>query len=241
MKTIISPSILGGSFSNMEKTISELDISKAKYIHFDVMDGDFVPNLTFGPQFISNLRTKTKKIFDVHLMINRVNKFLDDYIKAGSNIITFHYEINEDLNKLIDKIKQNRIKVGIALKPKTTCEEIKKYLHLVDQVIIMTVEPGFGGQAFLSNQVNKIESISKYNYFIETSIPSRPYILIIDQTFGDLSIKYGGSNSNNFDEMLKFAIEKWPDHLLLIKIHPDVIKKKKKGCINHCIICKSRL
>ena len=162
MKTIISPSILGGSFSNMEKTISELDQSKAEYIHFDVMDGDFVPNLTFGPQFISNLRTKTKKIFDVHLMINRVNKFLDDYIKAGSNIITFHYEINEDLNKLIDKIKQNRIKVGIAVKPKTTCEEIKKYLHLVDQVIIMTVEPGFGGQTFLSDQVYKIESISKY-------------------------------------------------------------------------------
>ena len=162
MKTIISPSILGGSFSNMEKTISELDQSKAEYIHFDVMDGDFVPNLTFGPQFISNLRTKTKKIFDVHLMINRVNKFLDDYIKAGSNIITFHYEINEDLNKLIDKIKQNKIKVGIALKPKTTCEEIKKYLHFVDQVIIMTVEPGFGGQTFLSDQVNKIESISKY-------------------------------------------------------------------------------
>ena len=162
MKTIISPSILGGSFSNMEKTISELDQSKAEYIHFDVMDGDFVPNLTFGPQFISNLRTKTKKIFDVHLMINRVNKFLDDYIKAGSNIITFHYEINEDLNKLIDKIKQNRIKVGIALKPKTTCEEIKKYLHLVDQVIIMTVEPGFGGQTFLKDQVYKIESISKY-------------------------------------------------------------------------------
>ena len=162
MKTIISPSILGGSFSNMEKTISELDQSKAEYIHFDVMDGDFVPNLTFGPQFISNLREKTKKIFDVHLMINRVDKFLDDYIKAGSNIITFHYEIDGDLNKIIDKIKQNKIKVGIALKPKTSYEEIKKYLHLVDQVIIMTVEPGFGGQKFLSDQVNKIESIYKY-------------------------------------------------------------------------------
>ena len=162
MKTIISPSILGGSFSNMEKTISELDQSKAGYIHFDVMDGDFVPNLTLGPQFISNLRTKTKKIFDVHLMINRVDKFLDDYIKAGSNIITFHYEIDGDLNKIIDKIKQNKIKVGIALKPKTPYEEIKKYLHLVDQVIIMTVEPGFGGQTFLSDQVNKIESVSKY-------------------------------------------------------------------------------
>ena len=95
-------------------------------------------------------------------MINRVDKFLDDYIKAGSNIITFHYEINGDLNKLIDKIKKNKIKVGIALKPKTPYEEIKKYLHLVDQIIIMTVEPGFGGQTFLSDQVNKIESVSKY-------------------------------------------------------------------------------
>ena len=82
MKTIISPSILGGSFSNMEKTISELDKSKAEYIHFDVMDGDFVPNLTFGPQFISNVRSHSNKIFDVHLMMNRVQKFIDDYIKA---------------------------------------------------------------------------------------------------------------------------------------------------------------
>ena len=100
MKTTISPSILGGSFSNMEKTISELDVSNAEYIHFDVMDGDFVPNLTFGPQFISDLRLKTKKIFDVHLMIHRVGKFLDDYIKAGSDIITFHYEINENINDI---------------------------------------------------------------------------------------------------------------------------------------------
>ena len=104
MKTTISPSILGGSFSNMEKTISELDVSNAEYIHFDVMDGDFVPNLTFGPQFISDLRLKTNKIFDVHLMIHRVDKFLNDYIKAGSNIITFHYEIDENINHIIDKI-----------------------------------------------------------------------------------------------------------------------------------------
>ena len=162
MSTIISPSILGGSFSNMEKTISDLDQSDAEYIHFDVMDGNFVPNLTFGPQFISDLRLKTKKIFDVHLMIYRVEKFLDDYINAGSNIITFHYEIDENLNKLIDKIKQNKIKVGIAVKPKTPWEEIKNYLHSVDQVIIMTVEPGFGGQTFLRDQIKKIKSISNY-------------------------------------------------------------------------------
>ena len=162
MKTIISPSILGGSFSNMEKIISELDMSKVEYIHFDVMDGDFVPNLTFGPQFISDLRLKTNKIFDVHLMIHRVDKFLDDYIKAGSNIITFHYEIDENINHIIDRIKKENIIAGIAIKPNTSWEKIKKYLHLVDQVIIMTVEPGFGGQSFLTDQLEKIKNISHY-------------------------------------------------------------------------------
>ena len=162
MKTIISPSILGGSFSNMEKIISRLDHSEAEYIHFDVMDGDFVPNLTFGPQFISNLRNQTKKVFDVHLMINRVGKFLDDYIKAGSDIITFHIEVEENLSELISKIKNKNIKAGIAIKPKTPWEEIKSLLHSIDQVIIMTVEPGFGGQSFMDSQIDKIKSISNY-------------------------------------------------------------------------------
>ena len=162
MKKIISPSILGGSFSNMEKIINNLDQSDAEYIHFDVMDGDFVPNLTFGPQFISNLRKQTNKIFDVHLMINRVNKFLDEYIKAGSDIITFHLEIKEDLNEIINKIKKNNIKVGVAIKPNTPWEEIKTYLNSIDQVIIMTVEPGFGGQSFMDNQIEKIKCIANY-------------------------------------------------------------------------------
>ncbi len=162
MKTIISPSILGGSFSNMEKTISEIDQSKAEYIHFDVMDGDFVPNLTFGPKFISDLRFKSNKIFDVHLMINRVGNFLDDYIDAGSDIITFHCEIDENINELINKIKEKKRKAGIAIKPKTPWEEVKKYLHHIDQIIIMTVEPGFGGQSFMNNQIEKIQSLSNY-------------------------------------------------------------------------------
>ena len=162
MKTIISPSILGGSFSNMEKIIKSLDQSEAEYIHFDVMDGDFVPNLTFGPQFISNLRDHTKKVFDVHLMINRVGKFLDDYINAGSDIITFHLEIEENLNELISKIKGKNIKVGIAIKPNTPWEEIKSFLHSIDQVIVMTVEPGFGGQSFMDSQIDKIKNISNY-------------------------------------------------------------------------------
>jgi ribulose-phosphate 3-epimerase len=162
MSIIISPSILGGSFANMQDTIKLIDRSKAEYIHFDVMDGDFVPNLTFGPQFISNVRSFSKKIFDVHLMINRVGKFLDDYIKAGSDIITFHLEIDEDINELIIKIKNNNIKCGIAIKPATPWEDLKPYLDNIDQIIIMTVEPGFGGQKFMDDQLSKIAQLKKY-------------------------------------------------------------------------------
>ncbi|MDB0034040.1 ribulose-phosphate 3-epimerase [Alphaproteobacteria bacterium] len=162
MSIIISPSILGGSFANMQDTIRLIDRSKAEYIHFDVMDGDFVPNLTFGPQFISNVRSFSKKIFDVHLMINRVGKFLDDYIKAGSDIITFHLEIDEDINELIIKIKNNNIKCGIAIKPATPWEDLKPYLDNIDQIIIMTVEPGFGGQKFMDDQLSKIAQLKKY-------------------------------------------------------------------------------
>tara|TARA_B100000900_G_C20548640_1_gene703738 strand:- start:722 stop:1378 length:657 start_codon:yes stop_codon:yes gene_type:complete len=162
MSITISPSILGGSFANMQDTIKLIDQSKAEYIHFDVMDGDFVPNLTFGPQFISNVRQYSKKIFDVHLMVNRVGKFLDNYIKAGSDIITFHIEIDENMNEIISKIKSNNIKCGIALKPATPWEELKPYLNDIDQVTIMTVEPGFGGQKFMNNQLSKIAQLKKF-------------------------------------------------------------------------------
>lgn len=162
MSITISPSILGSSFANMQETIKLIDQSKAEYVHFDVMDGDFVPNLTFGPQFISNVRQYSKKIFDVHLMINRVGKFLDDYIKAGSDIISFHLEIDENINELISKIKTNSIKCGIAIKPATPWEELKPYLENTDQIIIMTVEPGFGGQKFMDNQLSKITQLKKY-------------------------------------------------------------------------------
>tara|TARA_B100000212_G_scaffold61783_1_gene42034 strand:+ start:246 stop:902 length:657 start_codon:yes stop_codon:yes gene_type:complete len=162
MSIKISPSILGGSFSNIEKIILDLNQSKAEYIHFDVMDGDFVPNLTFGPKFISNVRKFSNKVFDVHLMINRVEKFLDDYIRAGSDIITFHIEINEDIENIIKKIKAKGIKCGLAIKPKTSWSKIQPYLQHIDQVIIMTVEPGFGGQEFMNDQVDKIKNISNY-------------------------------------------------------------------------------
>jgi ribulose-phosphate 3-epimerase len=162
MSVIISPSILGGSFSNMEKVISDLDKSKAEYIHFDVMDGDFVPNLTFGPQFISNLRGFSKKVFDVHLMINRVGKFIKDYIQTGADLITFHVEVDENINEIIKAIKSSNIKCGISLKPKTNWEVIKPYIENLDQILVMTVEPGFGGQSFMNDQLEKIKKIREF-------------------------------------------------------------------------------
>ena len=162
MSVIISPSILGGKFSNMEKVISDLDKSKAEYIHFDVMDGDFVPNLTFGPQFISNLRSFSKKVFDVHLMINRVGKFINEYIQSGADLITFHVEIDENINEIIKIITSANIKCGISLKPKTNWEVVKPYIANLDQILIMTVEPGFGGQSFMNDQLEKIIKIREF-------------------------------------------------------------------------------
>ena len=161
MSIILAPSILGGSFSNIEKIIKDFDQSDASYIHLDVMDGDFVPNLTFGPKFISDIRKYTDKIFDVHLMINRVDKFLQDYIDAGSDIITFHIEVNENIESNLNYIKSKNLKCGLAIKPNTSWDKIMPFINLLDQVLVMTVEPGFGGQSFMNNQLIKVEEIKK--------------------------------------------------------------------------------
>ena len=161
MSIILAPSILGGPFSNMEKIIKDFDQSDANYIHLDVMDGDFVPNLTFGPKFISDIRKYTNKTFDVHLMINRVDKFLQDYIDAGSDIITFHIEIDEDIERNLQYIKSKGLKSGLAIKPNTDWNTITPFINLIDQALVMTVEPGFGGQSFMNNQLLKVKEIKK--------------------------------------------------------------------------------
>ena len=161
MSIILAPSILGGPFSNMEKIIKDFDQSDANYIHLDVMDGDFVPNLTFGPKFISDIRKYTNKTFDVHLMINRVDKFLQDYIDAGSDIITFHIEIDEDIERNLQYIKSKGLKSGLAIKPNTNWNTITPFIDLIDQALVMTVEPGFGGQSFMNNQLLKVKEIKK--------------------------------------------------------------------------------
>ena len=162
MSLILAPSILGGPFSNMEKIIKDFDQSDAKYIHLDVMDGDFVPNLTFGPKFISDIRRYTEKTFDVHLMINRVDKFLQDYIDAGSDIITFHIEVDEDIESNLNFIKSKNLKSGLAVKPNTDWKKIIPFINLIDQALVMTVEPGFGGQSFMNEQLIKVQEMKKF-------------------------------------------------------------------------------
>mgnify|MGYP001370749227 CR=1 FL=1 len=162
MKKIqISPSILSADFSQLGKEIKKLEDGGADLIHVDVMDGHFVPNLTIGPEVIKNLRPLTKKIFDVHLMISPVNNFIKDFAKAGADIITFHPEATDNISNTIKLIKKENKKVGISLKPKSKIDLIKDYLSEIDLVLIMSVEPGFGGQKFMPEVLEKTKSIKE--------------------------------------------------------------------------------
>tara|TARA_B100000963_G_scaffold57756_1_gene45868 strand:+ start:176 stop:631 length:456 start_codon:yes stop_codon:yes gene_type:complete len=150
MKNIqISPSILSADFSQLGSEIKRLEDGGADMIHVDVMDGHFVPNLTIGPPVIKALRDQSSLKFDVHLMISPVHKYIDAYANAGADIITIHPEATENLENSIKKIKELKKKVGISLNPETKIDVIKKFLNQIDLVLIMSVNPGFGGQKFM--------------------------------------------------------------------------------------------
>jgi len=162
MKNIkISPSILSADFSQLGNEIKRLEEGGADLIHVDVMDGHFVPNLTIGPPVIEALRQYTNLPFDVHLMISPVHKYIEAFSKAGSDIITFHPEATENVSETINLIKDLNKKVGISLNPNTEINIIKDHLELIDLVLIMSVYPGFGGQKFIIETLEKIKDLNK--------------------------------------------------------------------------------
>jgi ribulose-phosphate 3-epimerase len=157
----ISPSILSADFAKLQKEIQDLEKAGADYLHIDVMDGHFVPNLTFGPKIVKDIRKCANLPLHVHLMIENPEEYVERFIDAGGDIITFHYEATYDLDNMIKKIKKYEKRVGLTLSPQTKGEILKNIIDKFDLILIMTVNPGFGGQEFMLSQLEKIKYVRK--------------------------------------------------------------------------------
>ena len=157
----IAPSILSADFSKLGEEVIKLNDAGADFIHIDVMDGEFVPNITFGMPVIKAIRNKTNKVFDVHLMINNPQRYIDRFIDAGADIITLHYEAEKHLDRAIQYIKSKGVKAAVALNPATPVCVLKNIIANLDMVLIMSVNPGFGGQSFIPYSLDKIKEVKE--------------------------------------------------------------------------------